>query len=150
MSRADELARSFELANEAFIQAVEACPDEKWTNPAANEERNVATIAHHVASGHMFIAERVQMVAAGGRPEPPDIDARNAEHARANPSPSKEETIALLRQKGAEAAAIYRQLDDEGLDRSIEVPERGTFSAEKMIEMVAIGHPQMHQQSLGG
>jgi uncharacterized damage-inducible protein DinB len=148
MSKGEELAATFEQANGDIIKAVEACPDEKWSAKAADEERNVSTIAHHVASSHLFIAGRVQSIATGGRLAPPDVDARNAEHAKEHPHPSKEETLALLKDEGAQAAEIIRGLSDDGLERSIEVPGRGQMSAGQVVEAVQIGHVNMHLPSL--
>ncbi|HET9199671.1 MAG TPA: DinB family protein [Dehalococcoidia bacterium] len=150
MSKGEDYARRFDEANKEFIAAVENCPDERWTGEAAGEERSVATVAHHVASSHKFIAERTQMLAAGEQLTPPDIDAMNAEHASEHPNPSKDEVVQLLRQNGARAAEIYRAVPDEGLDKSIEIPGRGKFSVQDMMEMVAIGHPRMHMESLKG
>jgi hypothetical protein len=148
MSKGEECARQFEEINQQFIRAVEDCPDGRWTGKAAGEERSVATVAHHVASSHAFIAERVQQLAGGGQLTPPDIDALNAEHAREHPSPSKEEVIGLLKENGAQAAGIYRSISDDNLQHSIDIPGRGNFSVKDMMEMVAIGHPRMHMESL--
>ena len=114
------------------------------------KDRSVATVAHHVASSHSYIADRTQRLAAGEQLTPPDIDEMNAEHASEHPSPTKEEVVTLLKNNGAEAAAIYRQIPDDGLQNSIEIPGRGSFTAQQMIEMVAIGHPAMHLESLNG
>jgi hypothetical protein len=148
MSQGQEYARQFERTNEEFIKAVQDCPDERWKGPAAGEKRTVATVAHHVASSHAFIADRTKQLADGGQLTPPDIDAMNAEHAAEHPSPSKNEVVALLKKNGENAAAIYRSIPDEALSVSIEVPGRGPFSVKGMMEMVAIGHPRMHMDSL--
>jgi uncharacterized damage-inducible protein DinB len=150
MSRGEELAATFEEANKELIKAVEDCPDEKWKSKASDEDRNVSTIAHHVASSHLFIAGRVQAIASGEQLSPPDVDARNAEHAAEHPNPTKEETLALLREEGAQAAAVIRGLGDEGLDESIDVPGRGSMSAAQVVEAVQIGHVNMHLPSLTG
>lgn len=149
MSKGEEYARQFEQANREFIAAVESCSPEKWTGKAAGEDgRSVGTVAHHVAFSHAFIAERVQMLANGEPLTPPDIDAMNAEHAAEHPNPSKDEVVGLLEQNGRRAAEIYRSIPDDRLQNSIDIPGRGTFSVEQMIEMVAIGHPRMHMESL--
>lgn len=148
MSKTEDFAKKFEEANRQFIFAVENCPDEKWTAKAKGEDRSVATVAHHVASSHSYIAERVQQLAAGEQLTPPDIDAMNAEHAAEHPSPSKDEVIALLKENGSRAADIYRSVPEEGLTNAIDIPGRGSFTAQDMIEMVAIGHPAMHLESV--
>ena len=62
----------------------------------------------------------------------------------------QEQVLTLLHEHGANAVAYVRSLSDDDLDRTTVVSVMGDkpVTAEHMIEMVLIGHPQAHGQSL--
>lgn len=152
MGQSEELARKFEETNRQFIQAVERCSEDKWRSTPPGEQRSVGTIAHHVASSHMAIAGIAQSVGAGA-PAPPItmemIDQGNAQHASQNPNPSREETIGLLQRDGGKAAGVIRSMTDDQLAKTLTMPAADSpITTAQFIEMVGIGHPAGHMQSL--
>ena len=152
-SRAEVLARRFEQTNEELIAAVEGCSDEQWRTTCPGEQWSVGVTAHHVATSHVPIAGVVRALATG-QPLPPItsemIDAGNAEHARQFANCSREETVEQLRSAGLEAASIVRSLSDEQLDNGAELPilNGQRVSAGQFAEMVLIGHPTGHLESI--
>jgi uncharacterized damage-inducible protein DinB len=151
--RSNELADRFEKANNAVIAAVERCSDEQWKKTCSEEGWSVAVTAHHVGVSHEGIAGLVNLVATG-KPTPPItmemIDAGNAEHARASANCTKEETLALLREKGKAAAEMLRGFSDGQLDRTAPLTVAGgaEMSAEQIINRILIGHPENHLESI--
>jgi uncharacterized damage-inducible protein DinB len=151
--RARTLADSFEQANRDLIHTVERLSDAQWKAKTAGEGWSVGVVAHHVAGGHTGIAGFVQKI-ANGEHVSVDMDAinrGNAEHAIQFAHTTKAETLALLRQNGAAAAAMVRGLGDTQLDRA-----GGSMgmTAAQVIERVLIGHVRDHhgsiRQAVGG
>jgi hypothetical protein len=99
-----------------------------------------------VAEGHKTLAGLAGMI-AHGQPVPAltmdMIHQGNAAHAVQHANCTKAETLALLRQNGAAAAATVRGLADLELDRTATLP-LGTMSAAQVIERILIGHVHDH------
>jgi uncharacterized protein (TIGR03083 family) len=143
--RARSLADRFEEANRELIQTVERLSDAQWKTKTAGEGWSVGVVAHHVAGGHAGISGLVQRI-VNGEPIPPfDLDKLNAEHAIQFANATKAETLALLRQNGAAAAATVRGLGDAQLDR---VGGFMGMTAAQLIERVLIGHVHDHHGSI--
>jgi DinB superfamily len=154
MGKSDELARKFEQANNAVIGAVEGMDDAAWQASCKDDPRSAGVVAHHVASSHQPVAGVAQAIATG-QPLPPItgemIDQGNAQHAQQFAGVGKAETLDLLRSGGKAAAETIRGLSDEQLANTAHfAPAGGVVSAEQIIEMVLIGHPQGHLQSIVG
>ena len=151
--RAEALARRFEQTNEELIATVQSCSDEQWRKTCPGEQWSVGVTAHHVGTSYGPIAGFVQALATG-QPVPPltseMLDASNAEHARQFAGCTKEETVELLRSGGRAAASIVRGLSDEQLDNGAELALMGgqRVSAGQFAEMVLIGHPTSHLESI--
>ncbi|MEX2238563.1 MAG: hypothetical protein WEB00_13625 [Dehalococcoidia bacterium] len=80
------------------------------------------------------------------------INEANAQHAKAAAGVSKFETLELLRSGGKTAADMLRSLDDEQLATTASLPAFGPrrVEATTVAEMVLIGHPKSHLESLKG
>lgn len=154
-NRAEALAKQFEQANNDVIAAVEGCSDAQWKAMTKEEGWSVGVAAHHVAVSHSGVFGLAQAI-ANGQPLPPItrdmINQGNAKHAQEFAGCTKQETLDLLRANGAAAATGLRGLSDEQLDRSATFAPLGDapVSAQQAIEMVLIGHPQSHLQSMKG
>ena len=61
-----------------------------------------------------------------------------------------EDTVALLRSSGADAAAVIRGLSDEQLDRSAPMAFAGgaEMSAVQLVEGILLAHPAQHLASI--
>ena len=152
-SRVEELAKRFEQTNEEVIAAVQSSSDEQWRNTCSGEQWSVGVTAHHIGTSHVPVAGVVRALATG-QPVPPltaeMLDAGNAEHAQQFADCTKEETVELLRRSGREAVDMLRGLGDEQLDNGAELPILGgqRVSAGQFAEMVLIGHPKDHLESI--
>ncbi len=148
--RARVLTDKFEQANQELIRTVEHCPDAQWRAATSGEGWSVGVVTHHVAEAHKAIAGLIQL-AATGQPLPgltmEIIDQRNAEHAKQHANCAKAETLDLLRQHGAAAAAAVRGLSDDQLDR-IAQARIGPMKVQEMVERILIGHVQNHLGSI--
>ena len=151
-SKGQGLAEQFERANAEFVQTLEGLSDDQWKRVCAGEEWPVATTAHHVAEDHNVLTGLIKTLATGGQLPPIDAEALNginAEHAKRVVGVTREETIALARSAGQEAAAMVRDLSDEQLAKSAMFPAAGgEVTAGQLIENILIGHIGMHLPSI--
>jgi hypothetical protein len=153
-TRAENLAARFEQANQDVIDMVTraadadlgvTCPAEGWT---------AAALGAHVGGSHYGIVEYLLKPLVAGQEIPPmgpdAFDEMNAKAAAENAGLSKDEVLAQLRDNGAMAAAYLRGLSDEDLDRPAKLSFFGDnpVPVEAVIEMVLIGHPIDHGNSL--
>ena len=156
MSTADDLASGLQQRYEAFGEYLATLNIEQWRARCGNhptirmgdeeEGRAVGTVAHHVAAALDPMVRFLRAIVKGDEVPRPS-HAANAEHARANPDPDPEETIALLRLKSAEAAGIVRSLSDEELARRAQT-FMGEVSAAQAVEQVMIGHVEWHEGAI--
>ncbi len=150
--RAEELATRFEQANQSLIDMVSGETDLSTTCPA--EGWTAAALGAHVGGSHVGIVEYLlKPIIAGQALEPFGADAfneDNAKQAAANAALPRDQVLSLLRDHGAMAAAYLRGLSDEDLDRTMVMPVFGPepVTVQHVIEMVLIGHPLDHAQSL--
>ena len=151
--RARTLAGQFERAVAEFIEVVEELSDEQWRTLCANEERTVGVLARHVAAAIPFEMVIFRKIAAGRQPTTitrAQLAEMNAGHAEQWAECAKEETLALLRDNAAVAAAEVRRLNDEQLARAgkyvEEIPE--AWTVDQWIERILIGHVSGHLQSI--
>jgi uncharacterized damage-inducible protein DinB len=123
-TRTEALAARLERGAAALAALAESLDDEQWRLPIPRDGRTIGVIVHHVASVYPVEIELAQDMAAG-KPivgvTKAAIDAMNAEHALANPAPTKDEAVTLLRRNSAVAAAAIRALGDADLDRAVPV-----------------------------
>jgi DinB superfamily len=134
-----------EVAGE-FIAEVESLSAERWRATCPDEGWSVGVSAHHVADWWPVIAGIVQTMADRGTVTPmaiADVHERNANHAARQVDCDKEETLALLRERGAAVSTLLRSLEDSQLDRSA-APWGREVSSELLIVRNLIGHPRHH------
>lgn len=141
----EQLAERFEQVNNDFIAAIESATPEQWARTVRDVGWPVGVTAHHVASSTGGLADFVRAMAAGQSPSlsGDQLDAINAEHAKAFANCTREETVALARTTGADAAAAIRSLTDDHLAHTASF-EAGPMSLQQIIEMIVMGHPDMH------
>lgn len=150
MTKGDELAEAFESANQRLIERVQTLTDDQWAKTVEETGWSVGVTAHHLAESHAGLSGMVGAIARGERVPPVSPDALNrgnAEHAQRAARVTREETVALARENGAEAAAMLRSLSDGGLQNTFSFPARGetrTMTAEDVARNVLIGHMGMH------
>jgi uncharacterized damage-inducible protein DinB len=151
-ARARELAERFQAANEELVGFLERLPDPSWHLTCPGEGWTVGVTAHHVAAAypaHMRIFQAI----ADGSPPPTlrwrDLDEINARHAAQFAGCGKQETLDLLSERAEVVAGSLRVLTDEQLGRRGSFIDRlPSLTVAEWIEMVLIGHVEMHLASI--
>lgn len=150
--RSEELAREFEAANQQFVATIEDVSPEDWTALCPAENWTVGVTAHHVAYDYPILVDVLEALARGeSRPLTMEmIDELNANHASQHADCTKAETLELLRQDGAAAAASIRALDDSALDTRHDLPFLGDrpVPLEQFIRTGFIDHHAAHLPSI--
>jgi hypothetical protein len=140
-ARAQALADRFEQANRDLITLIEGMDEATWKTSHGGDTRALGVIAHHVASSYRPIMALANGTARGEapiRPTPEQIDERAAAHMAKYANCTRGETIALLRENGAQAAAQVQTLTDGELNRG------APLTAGEIIERILIGHTTGH------
>jgi hypothetical protein len=140
-ARAQALGDRFEQANSDLITSIEGMDEETWQISRGGDSRTLGVIAHHVASSYRPIMALASGTARGEAPvrsTPEQIDERAAAHAAKYANCTRAETVALLRENGAQAAAQVQTLTDAELDRG------APLTAGEIIERILIGHTTGH------
>ncbi|MFQ5398353.1 MAG: maleylpyruvate isomerase N-terminal domain-containing protein [Anaerolineae bacterium] len=148
-TRANSLAERVERGANELIIFVEGCSLAEWQTPVPNDGRTVGVLAHHVASAYPVEVDLVKTLASGEAIAGVTwamVDQMNAEHAQTHANCTKEETLTLLRQNSASAAAAIRQLSDEQLDKAAPVSLNwdAPLTAQYFIEEHPVSHPFRH------
>ena len=149
--RVTSLADEYEQVLAELITVVGGCTDAQWRGACADEGWPVGVTAHHVADWWPVILPIVRALAAGESfsvPSLEEVHEKNVRHAREQADCTKEETLALLRQGGAEAAATIRSLSDEQLDRAAPIWAGREMSLERLITFNLIGHARTHASGI--
>lgn len=146
--QAQDLARRFIEMHGTVIAAVERCSPTQWAAPAPEGGWPLAMAAYHVALVEGRTADLIRAIVAG-HPIPPltmeIIEERNAQDAREHAGCTHEETLALLRQNGRQAAEVLGGLSDEQLQRTTAGPLFGrSWTTAEVAEAVVLGHLQGH------
>jgi hypothetical protein len=151
--RSAALAQQFEQAVAEFASLVEGLTDEQWRRRCPDEERPVGVVARHVAKGIPFEMDVFRVIADGRQPATTTraaLGEMNAADADAWADCDRTETLALLRDYAASAAAEVRTWDDAQFARSgfyvEELSEPWTI--EQWIERILIGHVHGHLRSI--
>ncbi len=149
--RGERIAADLEAINARVAAAIEGCTDELWTRQTAAEGWPVGVVAHHMAEVQRFFAGVLASVGSGGVPTALTsafIDENNARHAQAAAGVGKDETLALFRSAGADAARALRGLDDARLDAiAVEIDGQG-LTAAQAAEFGLVGHFEEHLASI--
>ena len=121
----------------------------EWQTRVPHDGRTVGVVAHHVASVYPIEIHLASEIAAGKSIEGVTwavIAEMNAKHSVDNGTPTKQETIDLLRQNSKVAADAVRKFSDEQLDRATNVSLYGDapLTAQFFIEDHALRHSWHH------
>lgn len=150
--RAEKLAERVRAGAQALTSFAESCTDAEWNTKVDNEGRTVGTLVHHVASAYEAEVGGINILIKGeGLSVPWDaVHEGNAEHAENNVNPSKEETLALLKQNSETATETISKLTDEQLDAvgPIALNKNAPLSTQFFIEDHPIAHPYYHLASI--
>ena len=148
-ARANALADRLEQGARALVTFASGLTDAEWQTQTPKDGRMVGVIVHHVATVYPIEIQLAQTVAEG-RPVTgvtmADIDEMNARHAAEHRLVTKEETVDLLRQNSAAAAAAIRGLSDEQLTRAAPVSlySDAPLTCQFVLEDHAVRHSYHH------
>jgi hypothetical protein len=151
--RTEALAARVEQGAGDLIEFAEKLSEAEWQTVCADDERSVAVLVHHVATGYLGLIALMRVLASG---QPiagltwDTVNERSAQHATENAGVDKQEALTLLRKNSAFAANAIRELSDEQLDSTspvslhLDVP----LSTQYFIEEHPIMHPYRHLASM--
>jgi hypothetical protein len=151
-TRAETLAKQFEVKAGEMTAAIDKLSDADWKKVTTAEKWSVGVTAHHVAGAHEPIAGIAKTVASGqAMPHftMAMLDESNAKHAKDFAGCTKAETLALHQKGVASAAAVVRGLSDSELDRSgVVLTGNPAMSVQQIVEGILINHISEHLGSI--
>jgi len=147
--RSEALANRLEQGAAALANFAAGLTEQEWEIRTPKDGRKIGVIVNHVASVYPVEIELAQTIARGEvvtGVTAEVINKMNAEHASANDRITKEQTLELLRQNSAAAAAAIRALSDEELDQAVSVSLYGgaTLTCQFVLEDHAVRHSYHH------
>jgi len=151
--RSESLADRLEQGAVALANFAAGLTEQEWEIRTPKDGRKVGVIVNHVASVYPVEIELAQTVARGEAVTgltAEVINKMNADHSSANDRITKEQTLELLRQNSAAAAAAIRALSDEELDQAVSVSLYGgaTLTCQFVLEDHAVRHSYHHLSRL--
>ena len=151
-AKGEAFATKFEAKVQEATALLEKLSDADWNKTTATEKWTVSVAAHHIARSYEPITHIIKTIAAGqALPHftPQMLDEMNAQHAKEFAGCTKSETIALLKQGAAAAAAVVRDLSDAELAKSGTVfTGMPPMSAEEMVKRALLDHIDEHFGSI--
>jgi len=147
--RSYELARRLELGALALEAFAGSLTEIEWQSRVPGDGRKIGVVVHHVASMYPIEIQLAQLLAKGQPIEgvtPQVVDQINAAHAKEFDRVTKEETLALLKQNSAAAAAAIRALADEELDAAapVSLNSNAPLTCQFFLEDHAVRHSYHH------
>jgi len=147
--RSEALANRLEQGAAALANFAAGLTEQEWEIRTPKDGRKIGVIVNHVASVYPVEIELAQTIARGEvvtGVTAEVINKMNAEHAKENDRVTKEQTLELLRQNSAAAAAAIRALSDEELDQAVSVSLYGgaTLTCQFVLEDHAVRHSYHH------
>ena len=147
--RSYELARRLEQGAQALEALASSLTEFEWQSRLPKDGRKIGVVIHHVASVYPVEIQLAEAVAKG---EPVEgltfavIDKMNADHAKNFDGITKEQTIQLLKENSAAAAAAIRALTDAELDQAVPVSlyANAILTCQFVLEDHAVRHSYHH------
>jgi hypothetical protein len=143
--RSYELARRLELGALALDAFASSLSEFEWQSRVPGDGRKIGVVVHHVASMYPIEIQLAQTLAKGQPIEGVTgdvVNKINAAHAKEHDRVTKEETLALLRQNSAAAAAAIRAFTDDELDQA--APVSLNANAPLTCQFLLEDHPVRH------
>ena len=147
--RSNALAERLEQGALELENFANELTEAQWQTRGPKDARKVGVVVHHVASVYPLEIQLAQTVAAGN----PvlgltwdTIHKMNAEHSSGYDGVTKAETLALLRDNSAAAAAAIRAMNDEDFDRAAPVSfySDAPLTCQFLLEDHAVRHSYHH------
>jgi hypothetical protein len=143
----------FERAVAEFERTIADLSAEQWKVYCPEEQRTVGVLARHVAKGIPFEMDVFREIASGRQPSTitrADLAEMNAADSSAWADCDQDETLALLRDYAAAAAAEVRAWNGAQLARSgLYIEDIGEpWTVEQWVERILVGHIHGHLRSI--
>ena len=152
--RSFELARRLELGAVALEAFASSLTEFEWQSRLPRDGRKIGVVVHHVATVYPIEIELAQTLAKGQAVEgltmdvidKMNADKMNADHAKKFDGVTKAETIELLKENSAAAAAAIRALTDVELDQAAPVSlyANALLTCQFVLEDHAVRHSFHH------
>ena len=150
--KSEELARRLEATVQEVVAVIEKLSDEDWSKVTEPEKWTVGVTGHHLAGALGAVTGMIAALASSrtqGAFPAARLDEMNASHAREFALCTKAETLALLKQGAATAAAVLRGLTDDQLARSGTVfTDAPPMTVEQLVDLGLFGHIKEHLGSI--
>ncbi|MDH3206322.1 MAG: DinB family protein [Gemmatimonadota bacterium] len=148
-SRAKALASRILQGADALATYADQLDEDQWATAIPVDGRSVGVVVHHVASVYPIEVQLAQTLASGNPITGvtwSGIADMNAQHAMDHADVGKAETVQLLRDNAAVAAAEVGRLSDAELDTAAPVSLNGDapLTAQFFIEDHALRHSFHH------
>ena len=146
--RTNALVDALEEGARALAAFASTLTEQDWQTRLPHDGRKIGVIVHHVATVYPLEIHFARTV-ADGKPGPitgAAVNEMNAIHAKENDAVTKEETLELLADNSAAAAAAIRSLTDDELDRNAPVSLYGNaiLTCQFILEDHAVRHSYHH------
>lgn len=147
--RSDELASRLEQGALALETLANSLTETEWQSRLPGDGRKIGVVVYHVAVVYPLEVELAQTVAKGQAVNDLTmkvIDKMNAEDAKKFDGVTKEETIKLLKENSAAAAAAIRAFTDAELDQAVPVSlyANAVLTCQFVLEDHAVRHSYHH------
>lgn len=148
MSRSDALATRLQVGAAALAAFADTLSETEWQTRLPRDGRKIGVVVHHVAS--MYPVEiHLATLLASGQPIVVSwaaVHTMNADHAKGNDGATKSDTLALLANNSAAAAAAIRSFTDDELDCAapVSLNSEAKLTCQFMIEDHPVRHSYHH------
>ena len=147
--RSEALAARLEAGASALAALAASLSEAEWQTRLPHDGRKIGVVVHHVASVYPIEIQLAQLLAQGNPVTGVTWDViheMNGKHAQQHEKVTKDETLALLRENSAAAAAAIRALSDEAIDRAAPISLYGDapLTCQFMLEDHAVRHSYHH------
>jgi hypothetical protein len=148
-NRANDLAERLEQGALELEKFANELTEAQWEMRGPKDARKVGVVVHHVATVYPLEIQLAQAVAGGNAVTDltwDTIHQMNAKHSRKYDGVTKEETLALLRENSAAAAAAIRAMNEEDFERAASVSFYGNapLTCQFLLEDHAVRHSYHH------
>jgi hypothetical protein len=153
MSRSEALAARLEAGASALAAFAKTLSEAEWQTRIPKDGRKIGVVVHHVASVYPVEIHLAGLLASGQPVAGVSWDAihtMNRDHAKGNDGATKSDTLALLANNSAAAAAAIRALTDDELDRAapVSLNSDAPLTCQFIIEDHAVRHSYHHLASI--
>jgi DinB superfamily len=152
-TRAEVLATRIDQGARDLIAAVQDLSDEQWQTPCGDEQRSIGVLVHHVGTMYPIEADVAKTLADNGAAPGVDwsvVHGINSDHATANATPDKKQSIDLVLDNVRKVVETVRGMTDEQLDRLAPnaLAWNAPMTVQNFIENHPVAHPYIHLESI--